>query len=189
MSDSAHAQLVRQAARWLPHDKGTVGHDSTQTPFGISSTDQAPLIPGEEGNSGYIARVAEVAMRASWPPMLKYAYMALGHAEREFQKEGWVFSALERIEKRQTLYEKNGQTRVCDLAVQYEGMGHFLVLCLDTRTGKLFKRLDGGGNDYERAHHWEFAKSLDPSVLGEEHFCSWDPQLPVQDLPVAQASW
>ena len=190
MVDSAHAQMVREAAQWLPREMGTIGHDSAQAPFGQSSTDSAPLIPGGEGTSEYIVRVEKMATRASWPALLKYAYMALGHAQREFHKEGWIFSSLERLEKRQDLYEQHGQTRVCDLAVQYEGMGHFVVLCLDTRKGRLFKRMDGGGNDFERAHHWEFAKSLNPDGLEEKaHCCAWDPLLPVQDLTIVQADW
>ena len=73
MADSAHAELVRQAARWLPSEKGSVGHDSAQTPFGMTAVDDAPLVPGEEGNSAYMERVRAVAARASWPALLKYA--------------------------------------------------------------------------------------------------------------------
>lgn len=189
MADSAYAQLVRRAAQWLEQGKvGTAGHTSAQAPFGMNSVDATPFVLGREGDSAYVARVRALAARARWPALVQAAYMVLGDAQREFMKHEWTFSSLCKIEERVAFYAQHGQTRICDLAVRYEGMGHFLVLCVDMSTGRLFQRGDGGGNGWEREHNWKFAKNLDLEALPAAHFHEWDPELPLHATPV-RAPW
>ena len=178
MADTAHAAWLRGTARWLRAARaGARDYQSTQAPFGVVSEDQdslpVPMAATPEG----AARVARVAAAARWPRRLKTAYQLFGYADREFQVGDWNFFSLQKIEDRLRLYAAQGQPRICDIAVQYEGMGHFRVMCVDAATGRLFQRLDGGANDYERQHHWDFVRELDLDTVDATCFYEWNDTL------------
>ena len=178
MSETQHREA---AARWLNDaDIGCKDYDTTQAPFGTASVagmiDVTALPPPD---SAYVAAVAAVARRARWPPLLRHAYGLVGDRATEFTLHGWTFMSLQKIQDRLALYARHGQTRVCDVAIYYEGMGHFRVLCIDTETGRWFQRLDGGANDWDRDHHWQLARQLDPGALAPRHLHAWDPRLPL----------
>ena len=110
-------------------------------------------------------------------------------ARAEFTVRGWTFMSLKKIQDRLGLYAQHGQTRVCDVAIHYEGMGHFRVMCIDNATGLCFQRLDGGANDWDRQHHWDLARRLDPAALAPRHLHAWDPLLPLHPHLVTVSSF
>ena len=171
-----------QAVRWLEDAAvGRVGHSSANSAFGLNAID--PLW-GRAPSRAIEHRIRRLAKRARWPPLVEAVYMAVGSAEREFIKDEWTFMAVDRIEERLALYALHGQARVCDLAVQYQGMGHFNVLCVDRHTGRMFVREDGGSNGWDVDRNWQFAKNLDVGELDDSHFQVWDPKLPPFTNPV-----
>ena len=145
MSETQHREA---AARWLNDADRMQGLHTTQAPFGTVSVagmiDVTALPPptfcvrGGGGRRG---------ARARWPPLLRHAYGLVGDRATEFTLHGWTFMSLQKIQDRLALYARHGQTRVCDVAIYYEGMGHFRVLCIDTGDGAVVQRLDGGAND------------------------------------------
>ena len=96
----------------------------------------------------------------------------------EFTVSRWTFMAINQVEQRLAHYERSGQARLADLAIQYEGMGHFRVLAVDRKTGRLFQRVDGGANDYERDHNSKFIAALDLSALDAKYFHDFTDDLP-----------
>ena len=178
---------ARLAVQWLNDaDIGQKGHDTAATPFGTSSVrDGISELTTKGVTPAHAARVRALARRARWPPLLANAYELLHDNITEFTLRGWTFLALHNIEKRLDRYVQHGQSQLCDVAIKYEGMGHYRVLCVDPATGRWMQRMDGGSNGYERDHNWDFARTLDPAAV-ETH--EWDPLLPVHDQPLA-APW
>ena len=184
--NSLHARL---AARWLEDaDIGKKDHDTSKTPFGLASVrDGVPPLLSQSVAPEHAARVRALAWRASWPPLLAHAYQLLNDDKTEFTLRGWTFLSLQSVQLRLQRYVHNGQLRLCDVAIRYEGMGHCRVLCVDTATGRWMQRMDGGGNGYERDHNWNFACALDPAAADTQTH-AWDPLLPVHPQPLV-APW
>ena len=67
------------------------------------------------------------------------------------------------IEARRLQMVANGQTRMVDFAMRYAGLGHVIVLSYDPEGDKVFARLDGGSNTYDRVINLERAIAMDPS--------------------------
>ena len=86
----------------------------------------------------------------SVPAGLKYLYLAQGYPDRETHYNAWTLFSLERIREHTQSLRKGGQLHVVDVGIAYCGMGHVCVLSVDTRTGRLFYRHDGGSNGFER---------------------------------------
>ena len=184
--DSLHQRL---AAQWLADaDIGEKGHDTSRTPFGLASVrDGVEPLLSQSVAPEHAARVRALARRASWPPLLACAYQLLNDDKTEFTLHGWTFMSLHSVQTRLQQYAQNGQTRLCDVAIRYEGMGHCRVLCVDTATGRWMQRMDGGSNGYEQDHNWNFACALDPAAADAQAH-AWDPLLPVHPQPLV-APW
>lgn len=182
--NSHHARL---AAQWLTDaDIGKQGHDTSKTPFGLASVrDGVEPLLSQRVAPEHVARVQALARRASWPTLLAQAYQLLNDSKTEFTLHGWTFMSVHNIETRLQQYAQNGQLRLCDVAIRYEGMGHCRVLCVDTATGRWMQRMDGGSNGYEQNHNWNFACDLNPAAT-QTH--AWDPLLPVHPQPLV-APW
>lgn len=156
------------ALEWLRQAEiGQEDHDSCQQPFFLESRDEEFNPATITGNSAFTQQVHTMADEVKLPQLLRCAYLLLGSSSREFQYKGWTWLSVDKMLARKREYEKVGQTRVFDLAIQYIGMGHVYVLTLDTQTGRVFRRNDGGGNGYERDDYWKFIQSFDPATLIE----------------------
>ena len=178
MAESSYANLLRRAARWLEASTvGTAGHVTTQTPFGIHSASTEEFVAGSAAGASSCGRVRELAEAWRWPHFLRAVYTVLGHSDREFTVHGWTFFSLDDIAQRRETYAAN--QRLCDVAARYEGMGHYVVLSVDTGTGKMLQRYDGGSNGYERDATFRFITSVDLGDLDEAYFEAWNPRLPV----------
>jgi len=100
-------------------------------------------------------------MKINMPNLLKNVYRILGSSKREFNYKGYTFFSLDGIKKACELYEKDGQYKFCDIGVRYYGLGHVKVITLCRETRKLFIRMDGGGNGYERDINYKYFIKLD----------------------------
>lgn len=186
MADSKYAKLLRDASRWLDGAQvGAPDHTTTQAPFGVPSSSSEPFVPGGATSVDSAQEVRALASDASWPPFLRAIYMVLGFTDREFTKNEWTFFSLRQIRLCMTTLQNHGQTRICDLASRYEGMGHFRILSIDTHTGKFFQRYDGGGNGYERNDNWSFVCALDLDSLDPSYFHDWSPDVPIHQHVVS----
>ena len=162
------SQNIQCAIDWLRD--ATIGqedHDSCTQPFFMGSHDKTFDPSQIVEDSAYTQRVHRLADRVQLPSLLRYVYVLLGSPTREFTHKGWTWLSLDKVEKHLEALGTEGQNKVCDVAIQYIGMGHIYVLSIDTETGNAFRRNDGGGNGYERTDHWNFIKAFDPSTKPE----------------------
>ena len=91
----------------------------------------------------------------NFPYLLKNIYSILGDPKREFVYKHFSFFSLDNIEKRQTIYKKDGQSKFIDIGLSYQGLGWVFVLTLNISNGKLFLRIDGGSNGYDRDNNYK----------------------------------
>lgn len=131
--------------------KGILGrnnHDSTQTPFMLPNVDASVEkdIPRQN-----VYEIEALLQRAPLPESLKYLYMTLGYPRRECVFGNWTLMSLNKVvHQYQTLRDTHGQGEVLDFAISYAGMGHVVVASYAITLQKVFYRLDGGANDYDR---------------------------------------
>ncbi len=93
----------------------------------------------------------------NFPMKLKMFWLILGNPDDEIKTQGFTFMSLNQIVK-----DKNNYDSFLDLAIQYAGMGHVIVLSIDKTTGKLFIRRDGGSNGFERQAYYQYYKNKTP---------------------------
>ena len=55
----------------------------------------------------------------------------------------------------------NDLEHMITVAFCYAGMGHIVAMSVDKKTGKIFFRIDGGSNCYDREYHLNLYKNLD----------------------------
>ena len=96
------------------------------------------------------------------PTKLLYMYCLLDSSNREINYNNFIFMSFNEIIDRYNLYKKNGQNKLCDLAIKYDGMGYIFVLTYNIYNGTFFFRRDGGSNDWERQTNWDFIKNYEP---------------------------
>lgn len=141
------------------------GADITQTPFFQADIDADVNLESlyEHSTSEYQQQVETLASQNNWSLQLKYIYLLVGSADREFTYRGFTFFSLNKILERTQYYQRQGQNYLCDLALQYEGMGWVYVLTLDRESGNYFIRMDGGANGYDRDANAKFFQTYRPS--------------------------
>ena len=95
----------------------------------------------------------------NFPMKLKLFWLILGNVDDEIKTPGFTIMNLEKIRS-----QKDAYSGFIDIGVRYAGMGHVIVLSLDMETGKMFLRMDGGSNGFDREDNWRFYQNKKPSV-------------------------
>ncbi len=146
---------------------GAEGHNSTQETFMRPSTDSR----AEGVRVNVDAHLNEVEL----PPRVADMFRAVGNPAREHVFNHWVLMSLDCIRERmRTLRREYGQGGVVDFAFCYAGMGHVVVCAYMPALGKVFYRVDGGANGYEREEHHQllvqFRPADSPTFFKEAHW-------------------
>ena len=76
-----------------------------------------------------------------------------------------------------TYAEASAQEKVFDIAFQYAGMGHIVVLSCDLDNHLLFKRRDGGSNDYDREVNYKNLLNYKAANYKHMYFTQWKDSL------------
>lgn len=118
--------------------------------------------------SEYISKLNTFWEKVGLSRLLYYIYLTLGADNIEFNLDNYIFFSLSDLEERYNTYVDAGQTRICDLAHTYMGMGHVKVLSFDIASKMIYYRHDGGSNGWDRESHWNFAKTLDLSKYNDK---------------------
>ena len=139
--------------------------DITLTPFfipDINDNDEEKMKQLEKKtDTDYIIKLNQLHEKIGFSRLLYYIYLYIGQDNLEFRLHNYVFFSLTEVERRYNIFCDNDQTKICDLALTYLGMGHVKVLSFDVSSKMIYTRHDGGANGYERDDHWNFCKSLD----------------------------
>ena len=140
------------------------GTDSLKTPFFQPNIDNDIDINkylSKTTNLDYVDKLNSLSQKFKFSKLLYYIYLIIGDTTTEFVINLYTFFSLDNIESQYNVLEKNGQTKICDIAVSYAGMGHVNVLSIDIGSGKLYTRPDGGSNGYDRDDNFKFSLTVD----------------------------
>ena len=144
------------------------GYDSTLAPFFRGYIDDNvddiacdSIIPDNNVNNiDTINRFIELCKNKS----IQDFYINNNGIDREIYIKHWSLLSLEKILGLDSTYKESGIENVIDLGYMYHGMGWVIVVFYYIKTGKLYFRMDGGSNGYDRMENFNKLKDLDNSI-------------------------
>ena len=71
-----------------------------------------------------------------------------------------TFLSIKKILELVNIYNNDNISNIIDLGFIYEGMGWIKVIYYNTKFNKLFLRMDGGSNGYDRLHNYNDMKNI-----------------------------
>lgn len=130
--------------------------DCTQQPFFLKNK-------SDELEVGFDnAKVEKILNEVKLPNKIKRIYQVIGETNLEHYTGNWILMSLEKVKDLHDNYIEKGQQRATDFAFIYAGLGHIVVCSYDQETDKIYYRLSGGGNDYDRIEYKNFANTYEP---------------------------
>ena len=84
---------------------------------------------------------------------------------KEMYIENWTFFSITKILELVKHYIENNINNIVDLGFMYHGMGHVKVVYYNKITKKIYFRMDGGSNDYDRMANFNELKELSNETL------------------------
>lgn len=147
--------------------KGGCGHDSTMQPFMLPVLESV----GEMGAD--TALVDTLLERVPLPPELQRVYRVIGSIQSEYVFNGWILMSLHKVVD---MYESSlgrSQSRAADFAFIYAGMGHAVVCAYDSDLGRIYYRVDGGANDWDRQHNRDRNLGFTPTHANSHDVRDW----------------
>ena len=84
--------------------------------------------------------------------------------DREIYIKEWTFFSIEKILSLDKMYKESNINNIVDLGFIYHGMGWVVVAFYYLPEKKIFFRMDGGANGYDRIENFNRLKSID-SIL------------------------
>ena len=144
------------------------GYDSTMAPFFRGYVDDNvddivcdSIIPDNNVNNiDTINKFIGVCKNKS----VQDFYINNNGIDREIYIKHWTLLSLEKIVGLDSTYKDSGIENVVDLGYMYYGMGWVIVVFYYIKTGKLYFRMDGGSNGYDRKENFDKLKDLDNSI-------------------------
>lgn len=91
-------------------------------------------------------------------------YINNNGVDREIYINNWTFFSLEKILSLDEVYKKSNINNNIDLAYIYHGMGWIVVVFYYIENKKLYFRMDGGSNNYDRIENFNRLKDIDNYV-------------------------
>ena len=79
---------------------------------------------------------------------------------KEMYIENWTFFSITKILELVKHYIENNINNIVDLGFMYHGMGHVKVVYYNKITKKIYFRMDGGSNDYDRMANFNELKKI-----------------------------
>tara|TARA_B100000902_G_scaffold383453_1_gene422348 strand:+ start:217 stop:759 length:543 start_codon:yes stop_codon:yes gene_type:complete len=79
---------------------------------------------------------------------------------KEMYIENWTFFSITKILELVKYYIENNINNIVDLGFMYHGMGHVKVVYYDKISKKIYFRMDGGSNDYDRMANFNELKKI-----------------------------
>jgi hypothetical protein len=80
--------------------------------------------------------------------------------ESEIYINNYTFISIKKILELYEFYKKDNINNIIDLGFIYKGMGFIEVIYYNTKFNKLFFRVDGGSNNYDRKHNYDIMKKI-----------------------------
>ena len=105
-------------------------------------------------------------------PWITTLQFIAGNTRKALSTEtGWIiFSFHQMVDRILGYRERNPGITWTDIGHVSRGLGHVLVLRMDTRNGQLFMQPDGGSNGWDRQYHWDLYKD---QKLNDDNYISY----------------
>lgn len=141
--------------------RGFPGHNSTKEVFMATRLD----LKDERAQVDVRSHLDEIDL----PPQIRRLYETIGNPASEYVFNHWRLLSLDFVRDRtRALSRESGQRDVVDFAACYAGMGYAVVCAYAPKLGKIFYRVDGGPNGYERDDNYQKLlayRPTDPSTF------------------------
>jgi hypothetical protein len=79
---------------------------------------------------------------------------------KEIYINEYTFFSIKKILELSQFYKNNNITNIIDIGFTYQGMGWIKVIYYNTKFNKLFFRMDGGSNDFDRLDNYNLLKKI-----------------------------
>lgn len=139
-------------------------------PRRMGCTDNAFFVPNEKTNR--VPTVETRVVRVPMPEELRIVYERYPD-DTEFTAFGWIMLSEREIVKRRTALLDAGQSRLVDIGITYEGLGHVSVVSYDPESECVLESLDGGANGWDRQHNHAARTRLDVENVTKTSFDAW----------------
>jgi len=83
---------------------------------------------------------------------------------KEMYIEKWTFFSITKILELVKHYIENDINNIVDLGFMYYGMGHVKVVYYNKISKKIYFRMDGGSNDYDRMDNFNELKKISSNI-------------------------
>jgi hypothetical protein len=159
-----------------------IGYDSTTAPFFRRYIDEDieeiacdSIIPDSNNNNFYICKnldpnidtiaVIDNFIKLCQDKTIQDFYINNNGIAREIYLESWTFLSLEKILDLDSTYRESKITNIIDLGYTYHGMGWVVVAFYYIPQKKIYFRMDGGSNGYDRLDNFNKLKNIDNYIV------------------------
>lgn len=100
-----------------------------------------------------------------FPLVFKIIYLILNNSDTEItihnrhEESNFTLFSLSEITNQYNKYKN-----IVPVGLMYHGMGYYISLFMDKKTGSFFYALDGGSNGYDRKYNYDFYNNLNPET-------------------------
>ena len=113
---------------------------------------------------------------------IKIMYELIGNPNIEVYLGSWTIMSLTKSLENYNQYCNDGQEKVFDIAFQYAGMGHIIVLSCDLNNHLLFKRRDGGSNGWDREANYNELLNYKNENYQHMYFTQWKKEILKEEI-------
>tara|TARA_Y100000768_G_scaffold358487_1_gene314341 strand:+ start:2759 stop:3331 length:573 start_codon:yes stop_codon:yes gene_type:complete len=129
-------------------------YDSTEQPFCMKNIKFNTIEEYENYNMNN-STIDNFEKKHKIPDFITVLYKLVNNDNTEFYYKDIIFMSYNKIKEVYEDYAKNNQYNVFDFCYVYHGMGHLLVFSVDLLSSKIFIRMDGGSNGYDREYNYK----------------------------------
>ena len=140
-------------------------HDSTLQPFFLPNVDNDSnenqnISIIEDNNLLLAIEFKELNLEKAIPDF----YLNNEAFNKEMYIENWTFFSITKILELVKYYTSHNINNIVDLGFMYHGMGHVKVVYYNKISKKIYFRMDGGSNDYDRMANFNELKELSSNI-------------------------
>ena len=140
---------------------GNENYDSTQAPFLRKSINNDI----NEHNSENVLNLDNLNLIDNFkllnlPKNIEDFFINNNSYNCEIYLNNYTFLSMKKIIELHEFYKNDNINNIIDLGFIYEGMGWIQVIYYNTKFNKLFFRIDGGSNNYDRKYNYDLMKKL-----------------------------
>ena len=143
-------------------------HDSTLQPFFLPNVDNDSnenqnISIIEDNNLLLAIEFKELNLEKAIPDF----YLNNEAFNKEMYIENWTFFSITKILELVKHYATHNINNIVDLGFMYHGMGHIKVVYYNKISKKIYFRMDGGSNDYDRIANFNELKKISNNELAD----------------------